>query len=367
MNCNQGKSLISHANKYIKRRLGAYFPTVGLHAQCQVYIELTTRCNMKCSYCYLWEQDHSGEVPAEVWKEMMPELLKTLGSVKVNLAGGEPLVSPALFDLLEICNQYGAFSGFVTNGRLLNEKNIQRLAQLNIANINISLDDDRPEVFDSIRNAPGHTELLLKNIAALQEALQKNHCKTLVYLKSVISAQNIDRLVHMVEFAKANRCMISFQPISAPFGKPEKSDWYKDNPLWPSEAQRETLHKVINELQRMQQQHAPIGNSPHELVQWHDYFDNPEAFEKNFDDKPCLVGYNNLYIFSDGNVKFCPTRPIVGNIKNQNIREILLSPKAEKEVISMRKCKGKSCVKTCMMPKSLGEMLSIFLKLNKRH
>ena len=83
--------MISHANKYIKRRLGAYFPHVGLHAQCQVYIELTTRCNMKCSYCYLWEQDHSGEVTPEVWKEMLPELLKTLGSVKVNLAGGNLL------------------------------------------------------------------------------------------------------------------------------------------------------------------------------------------------------------------------------------------------------------------------------------
>ena len=58
---------------------------------------------------------------------------------------------------------------------------------------------------------------------------------------------------------------------------------------------------------------------------------------------------------------------VVGNIKTQNIRDILLSPKAEKEIISMRKCKGKSCVKTCMMPKSLGEMISIFLKLNKRH
>ena len=347
----------------MERWLGAHIPTIGLHAQFQLYLELSTRCNMKCSYCDLWHQDHSREVEPDVWKKTLPELLDILGQPKVNFSGGEPLLSPVIFDLLQICVDRGAYPGFVTNGRLLNEENVERLAKLNIANINISLDDDRPEVFDRVRRAPGHTDLLLNNIASLQKAFRKHRCHTVVYLKSVIHADNADRLVHMVGLAQEYHCLITFQPLSSPFGKPYRSDWYKNEPLWPSGDRLAVLHREIDNLLRMKKQNAPIGNSPNEIEQWHHYFDDPEQFEKNSDDSPCLIGYNNLYIFSGGEVKYCPTRPLIGNIKDQDIRSILMSERSEKEIIDMRKCRGKACVKTCMTQKSLSEMISLFFKL----
>jgi len=357
------KSALSHGYKYMQRWLGAHFPTVGLHAQYQVYLELSTRCNMKCSYCDLWGLDHSSEVDPVLWTRMLPELLDILGQPKVNFAGGEPLLCPVIFDLLQICVDRGAYPGFVTNGRLLNEKNVRRLAELDIANINISLDDDRSEVFDRVRRAPGHTELLLKNIALLQKALQEHHCYTVVCLKSVIHAENANRLVHMVELARSLQCLITFQPLSSPFGRPYQSDWYKSEPLWPVGDQLTTLHAQIDKLVAMKNENAPIGNALTEMEQWHEYFSDPEKFRKNGDDSPCLIGYNNLYIFSGGEVKYCPTRPVVGNIKTQGIREILMSEKSEKEIVSMRKCRGEACVKTCMTQKSLAEMIALFFKL----
>ena len=48
-----------------------------------------------------------------------PELLDVLGQPKINFSGGEPLLSPVIFDLLQICVERGAYPGFVTNGRLL--------------------------------------------------------------------------------------------------------------------------------------------------------------------------------------------------------------------------------------------------------
>ena len=359
------KSIISHASRYVKRNLGVHFPRIGLHSQFQIFIELTARCNMRCSYCNLWANDHSNEVKPEEWKETFAELLKITGTPKVNFSGGEPLLCPVLFDLLKMCSEAGAYPGFVTNGRLLNEKNIERLAQLDIANINISLDDDRAEVFDHVRNAPGHTELLLKNIAALQKALQEHKCHTQLYLKSVIHAENADRLDHMVKLAADHNCMISFQPLSAPFGKVAKRDWYVTEPLWPTGEKLAQLHRMIDKLQRMKEENAPIANSMEELKQWHTYFDDPAGFDKHMDNSPCLIGYSNLYIFSDGKVKYCPTRPEIGNIKEQKIRDILMSKKSEDEVVKMRKCPGRSCVKTCMTQKSLGELVSTFIKLAK--
>ena len=366
MSTHTYKSAFSHGCKYMERWLGAHFPTIGLHAQFQVYLELSTRCNMQCSYCDLWHKDHSKEVAPDLWKRMLPELLDILGQPKINFAGGEPMLSPVIFDLLQICVDRGAYPGFVTNGRLLNEENVERLAKLNIANINISLDDDRAEVFDRVRRAPGHTELLLKNIASLQKALQRHHCHTFVCLKSVIHGENADRLVHMVDLAKEYHCSITFQPLSSPFGREYRPDWYKDIPIWPTGDRLTALHQEIDKLLQMKKMNAPIGNSAEAIEQWHQYFDDPAKFEKNDDDSPCLIGYNNLYIFSGGEVKYCPSRPMIGNIKENNIRSILMSEKSEKEIINMRKCRGQACVKTCMTQKSLSEMISLFFKLAKK-
>ncbi len=356
------RSAFLHGCKYLQRCLGARFPTIGLHAQFQLYLELSTRCNMKCSYCDLWRKDHSDEVEPERWKEVLPELLDVLGQPKINFSGGEPLLSPVIFDLLQICADRGAYPGFVTNGRLLNRKNVEDLARLDIANINISLDDDRPEVFDGVRNAPGHTELLVGNIELLQRALRDRRCSTVVYLKSVVHAENADRLVHMAKLAEERHCSIAFQPLSSPFGRPFRADWYKDEPLWPSGERLAALHSEIDRLVEMKKNGAPIGNSVHDMEQWHVYFDSPDQFQKNGDDSPCLIGYNNLYIFSNGDVKYCPARPKVGNIKNQAIRDILLSEKSEREIVNMRKCRGKSCVKTCMAQRSLVDMMSLFIR-----
>ncbi len=356
------KSAFFHGCKYMERWLGGHFPTVGLHAQYQVYFELSMHCNMKCSYCDLWNQDHSREIVPERWKAVLPELLDVLGQPKINFAGGEPLLSPVIFDLLQICVERGAYPGFVTNGRLLNKENVERLAQLNISNINISLDDDRPEVFDRVRRAPGHTELLLNNINLLQTALREHHCNTIVFLKSVVHAENADRLVHMAKLAEKNRCRITFQPLSSPFGRQFRPDWYKSEPLWPREDRLAALHREIDSLIDLRRNNAPIGNSVSDMEQWHQYFDAPEQFQKNSDDSPCLIGYNNLYLFCNGDVKYCPARPMVGNVKNQNIREILMSKKSEREIVNMRKCRGSACVKTCMTQRSLLEMIAFFFK-----
>ena len=367
LSCSKYKSAFLHGCKYMERQMGAHFPRIGLHAQFQLYLELSTRCNMKCSYCDLWHQDHSGEVEPERWKAVLPELLDVLGQPKINFSGGEPLLSPVIFDLLQICVERGAYPGFVTNGRLLNQENVERLARLNVANINISLDDDRPEIFDHVRRAPGHTELLLSNIASLQKALQEHRCNTVVYLKSVVHAENADRLVHMVKLAEGNRCTITFQPLSSPFGRPFKPDWYKSEPLWPVGDRLSALQREIDNLIAMKKQNAPIGNSINEMERWHQYFEAPEQHQKNNDDSPCLIGYNNLYIFSNGDVKYCPTRPKVGNIKDQGIHDILMSKKSENEIVNMRKCRGNACVKTCMAQRSLSEMVALFFKfVNKK-
>ena len=97
MSVNKYKSAFIHGCKYIERSLGMHFPRMGLHAQFQLFIELSVRCNMKCSYCDLWSKDHSLEVEPARWKEVLPELLDILGQPKIQFSGGEPLLSPVIF------------------------------------------------------------------------------------------------------------------------------------------------------------------------------------------------------------------------------------------------------------------------------
>ena len=113
-----------------------------------VYAHLTPTCNLKCIHCNLPRTDgiahgtlrRVNELGTEDWLRVLGELRQWLGPFKLNISGGEPFVRKDLLPILEHACGLGILAGVVTNGTFIDEAMANRLVDMGMFNMNISLD-----------------------------------------------------------------------------------------------------------------------------------------------------------------------------------------------------------------------------------
>ena len=101
------------------------------------------RCNLACTYCNEFD-DFSPPVPIE---EMFRRIdrLAALGTSVITISGGEPLMHPALDEIIGRIRQHGIISGLITNGYLLTPERIERLNRAGLEYLQISIDNVKPD------------------------------------------------------------------------------------------------------------------------------------------------------------------------------------------------------------------------------
>lgn len=107
---------------------------------CQVTnlnIELTSRCNLNCNFCYVENHIEPG-ISIDLIKDFALEIQKA-GVVFVLLTGGEVFIRKDIFEIIEIFNELGFAIEIKTNGLLLGIEDIKRLANYNIFDLQISI------------------------------------------------------------------------------------------------------------------------------------------------------------------------------------------------------------------------------------
>lgn len=95
--------------------------------------------------------------------------LKRLGIEKLNFVGGEPLCNPLIYDVVKLSKEMGFVVCVTTNGSLLNEKTISRLAPY-LDWIGISVDTASDEVEAGMGRGKGmHVKHALEAAAIIRE------------------------------------------------------------------------------------------------------------------------------------------------------------------------------------------------------
>jgi len=113
-----------------------------------LYLEVTGRCNLSCRYCY-----NSPPVPVDMPEEAAFSLVRQaekLGAKFIVLGGGEPLLYPGIWRLLEYASPR-ITTALVTNGILLSEEICSRLAEIPGLSIQLSLEGVDPEIHEAMR------------------------------------------------------------------------------------------------------------------------------------------------------------------------------------------------------------------------
>jgi PqqA peptide cyclase len=101
--------------------------------------ELTHRCPLACAYCSNPVAERAPEeLPPEVWLGVLDQA-RELGIVQVHFTGGEPLLYPALAELVARAAAIGLSSQLVTSAVGSSERRFAELAGAGLTSIQISL------------------------------------------------------------------------------------------------------------------------------------------------------------------------------------------------------------------------------------
>ncbi|GIH19639.1 radical SAM protein [Rugosimonospora africana] len=135
----------------------------------ELEVRLDWRCNAKCKFCGVWKYSREGMLPVERWREVFTEL-RAAGLAHVLFTGGEPMLYPHFLDLIEHVDGLGVTTAIITNGSLLVEDRVTRLAALSgLRQITVSLDSPDPAVHDEVRKLRGLFAKAMRGMALLRE------------------------------------------------------------------------------------------------------------------------------------------------------------------------------------------------------
>jgi len=113
------------------------------HHPVLVHIVPMRRCNLACAYCNEYD-NASAPVPLTVMVERVDKLAR-LGTTAVTISGGEPLMHPAVDEIVARVRAHDMFATLISNGYYLSREWIERLNRAGLDHLQISIDNVEPD------------------------------------------------------------------------------------------------------------------------------------------------------------------------------------------------------------------------------
>lgn len=160
----------------------------------RVIWEITNYCNYQCKHCCA--SANKIDTKNELTKEQCYSILEQLndfGISEIYFSGGEPFSRKDTLDILEKAREYGIICNISTNGSYITSEIAQRLKELNINKVHISLDSIKEKEFNKFRGG----EYFKPTIKAIQLLKEKN---LYVRVGAVIWKGNIEQLEEMIQY-----------------------------------------------------------------------------------------------------------------------------------------------------------------------
>jgi len=163
-------------------------------------IELTFRCNLKCSHCYVSYHENINKKKEMSYEEICNYLdqLAKEGLRTIVFNGGEPLIRKDFLEIYTYAKKKGFMITVFTNANLVNKKIINCFKKYRPLLIEVSLYGITPQTYESITGVNGSFKKAIKGI----NLLLKN--KISVTLKTIAIQQNKKEIIKMKKWAEKN-------------------------------------------------------------------------------------------------------------------------------------------------------------------
>ncbi|MGN7612354.1 aminotransferase class I/II-fold pyridoxal phosphate-dependent enzyme [Magnetococcales bacterium HHB-1] len=298
---------------------------------------LTLDCNLYCRFCatHSAKKQYPEALSLDRSLEIADELVKA-GVMTVGFTGGEVLLHPHLFPLIERLKAGGMIVYVVTNGLLLKE-NAARLIASGVDYIVVSIDSDQSAVHDRTRGHPGLLKKVLDGIETFKQ--MRSGTRPLVKSTTVINRQNIEQIVPILNRLEAHVDVASAQPIvydyhEHPHAKPKER-------LKGYAFEKEDQTQVAAAFNRATEEKSFLNNTFFRMIPA--YWFTPDKLAVQF---PCWAPFLRFMIFPDGRVRHCTANQkfgSVGNVTEQSVMAVWNSEEMQKHREEIRHWK-RPCV-----------------------
>lgn len=140
-----------------------------------VLIEITNACNLKCIHCFNMI-DRACEDTKFMSVSNIEKIIEKCHKKfmnKVYLSGGEPLLHPNIFDIIELCGTYKDVQFVITtNGLSLDDKLLAKIESYNNIGIQISVDGITKDTYEAQRGF-GTYNLFIANLTLFKKSKVK--------------------------------------------------------------------------------------------------------------------------------------------------------------------------------------------------
>lgn len=158
------------------------------------HVEVIGACNLACSHCF------ASPLPRNERPLSVRELdglfgeLASMGSFRLGLTGGEPLLRKDLFDIVDAATDRGLHPCLTTNALLVDEGIARALGRRELVWLNVSLEGACAETNDQVRGA-GVFDRVMERLAILRE-------HTRFTLAFTLMRHNLDEVEACVRLAR---------------------------------------------------------------------------------------------------------------------------------------------------------------------
>ena len=270
----------------------------------QCLVQVTNRCNMKCSFCDFWPNGvhPDQELSVEDYGKIAADLA-TIGSFLVSIEGGEPFVRR---DLVEIVRTFSArhLTVLYTNGWYVDERAAQALFAAGLTQVGVSIDYPDDARHDAKRGIAGTFERACRAIRLFRAAAPRGGRQ--VHVMTVLTADNhadLEALLEMSARLGVGHCVTLLSTKGFRRGKLDALP-----PAHVAEALLELWQRY-----------------PHLRV-FRDYLGSVGAFLRRDGDLPqCRAGAQSFNIDHCGNVAPCIEKidQPVGNVREAPLADLL--------------------------------------------
>jgi MoaA/NifB/PqqE/SkfB family radical SAM enzyme len=186
-----------------------------VHIPLSVLFEVTHRCNLGCSHCYLTEGPVGRPKPTReelTLEEIRPVLdqLAEAGTLFLTLSGGEVFMRRDFLQILAHARSRDFSVTVFTTGTLLTPETATALADLHPLSVEVSIYSARPEVHDRVTRIPGSHARSLRALRLLREH------GVIILLKSPVMSLNSGEHHGIVELAEELGAGYGFDPLLIP-------------------------------------------------------------------------------------------------------------------------------------------------------
>ena len=263
-------------------------------------LQVTTRCQANCIHCSAARHKRTGEpeMTTADWKRIIRES-EQLGSVSIVFTGGEPLLRPDIFELIDWVDKDEAVALMFCNGILLNQENVDKLAKAGLWAIHVSVDSPIATVHDEMRRVPGCFDKAIDGIKRCKDAGMMVGISTYATPERLRNGQ----VIEMIELAKT----IGADEITIFDVVPTGRLLHEDRKHLLTDEDKE-------ELCRIEEKYNEGHGLPSVITQAH--VNGPTG-------NGCYAGWCQFYITAYGEMTPCDFTPLgFGNVREESVETV---------------------------------------------